>query len=204
MAGASDKAQYHLERFVPGLREFERKGIFTPDEIRAIVKKRSDFEHTLNGRGSKPEDYARYATYEINLDALRRKRCARLGVKMDPSTAHKGQRTVFFILDRGTKKFPGDMSLWMQYIDFCKGEGAHKKLSKVFTRLLRLKPTSWGTWVLAAKYYAETQGDMHTARSYLQRGLRFCPREGNLWKEYARFETLYLAKLAARKKLAGS
>ena len=200
MAGASDKARFYLEQYVPELQEYERKEIFSREEITSITSKRSDFEHTLNARGSKPSDYARYATYEMNLDSLRKKRCKRLGVK---STAFSGQRTIFFILDRATKKFPGDMGLWMQYVNFCQREKANKKLAKVFTSVLRLKPRDYGLWVLAAKYYAETQGDMNTARSYMQRGLRFCNDEKKLWLEYMRLEMVYLAKLTARRKILG-
>jgi U3 small nucleolar RNA-associated protein 6 len=197
---ASDKARFYLEQQVPELQEYERKQIFTRDEITAIAKKRSDFEHILNARGSKAGDYVRYATYEMNLDTLRKKRCKRLGVK---ATAHSGQRTIFFILDRATKKFPGDLGLWVQYVQFCQKEKASKKLAKVFTSMLRLKPREWGLWVLAAKHYAEEQGDMTTARSYMQRGLRFCKDERRMYLEYAKLEMVYLAKLAARRKILG-
>jgi U3 small nucleolar RNA-associated protein 6 len=197
---ASDKARFYLEQQVPELQEYERKQIFTREEISAIAKKRSDFEHILNARGSKASDYVRYATYEMNLDSLRKKRCKRLGVK---ATAHGGQRTIFFILDRATKKFPGDLGLWVQYVQFCQKEKASKKLAKVFTAMLRLKPREWGLWVLAAKHYAEDQGDMTTARSYMQRGLRFCKDERRMYLEYAKLEMVYLAKLAARRKILG-
>jgi U3 small nucleolar RNA-associated protein 6 len=197
---ASDKARFYLEQQVPELQEYERKQIFTREEIAAIAKKRSDFEHILNARGSKAADYVRYATYEMNLDSLRKKRCKRLGVK---ATAHGGQRTIFFILDRATKKFPGDLGLWVQYVQFCQKEKASKKLAKVFTSMLRLKPREWGLWVLAAKHYAEDQGDMTTARSYMQRGLRFCKDERRMYLEYAKLEMVYLAKLAARRKILG-
>ncbi|EME40250.1 hypothetical protein DOTSEDRAFT_91465 [Dothistroma septosporum NZE10] len=201
MAAASDKARFYLEQYVPELQEYQQKGIFTREEITAITSKRSGFEHTLNARGSTPADYARYATYEMNLDSLRKKRCKRLGIK--GVKTFNGQRTVFFVLDRATKKFPGDMGLWMQYIDFCRKEKASKKLAKVLTSVLRLHPRNSSLWILAAKHYAETQGDMGTARSYFQRGLRFCKDEAKLYLEYARLEMVYLAKLKARKQLLG-
>ncbi|KAF2768515.1 hypothetical protein EJ03DRAFT_243754, partial [Teratosphaeria nubilosa] len=201
MAGASDKARFYLEQYVPELQEYAHKQIFACEEITAITAKRSDFEHTINARGSRPSDYAKYATYEMNLDALRKKRCKRLGIKATKTSS--GQRTVFFILDRATKKFPGDMGLWMQYIQFCQKEKAGKKLSKVLTSVLRLKPREYGLWILAAKWYAEQQGDMSTARSYMQRGLRFCKDKRELWLQYAKLEMVYLAKLAARRKILG-
>ncbi|KFX96786.1 hypothetical protein V490_03140 [Pseudogymnoascus sp. VKM F-3557] len=54
MAGASDKVRFYMEQAVPQLREFEEKKIFTKDEIRSLVKKRSDFEHLLLARGCPP------------------------------------------------------------------------------------------------------------------------------------------------------
>ncbi|PPJ57751.1 hypothetical protein CBER1_00025 [Cercospora berteroae] len=203
MAAASDKARFYLEQYVPELREYEAKEIFTRDQIAAITKKRSDFEHTLNARGSTPADYARYAQHEMNLHSLLKKRCKRLGIQKTATTNFNGQRTVFFILDRAVKKFPGDVGLWMQYVDFCKKEKANKKLAKVLTRMLRLHTRNWKLWVLAAKHYAEVQGDMGTARSYFQRGLRFCKEEKRIWIEYMRLELMYLAKLAARRKILG-
>ncbi|CZT18647.1 related to HAT (Half-A-TPR) repeat-containing protein [Ramularia collo-cygni] len=201
MAATTDRARFYLEQYVPELQEFSRKKIFTPAEITAITAKRSDFEHVLNARGSTPADYARYAVYESNLDSLRKKRCQRLGIK--GSKTFSGQRTVFFVLDRATKKFPGDMGLWMQYIQFCQKEKANKKLARVFTSVLRLHPREYGMWVLAAKHYAEGMGDMSTARGYMQRGLRFCKDERKLYLEYVRLEMVYLAKLAARRKVLG-
>lgn len=44
---------------------------------------------------------------------------------------------------------------------------------------------------------------MMTARSYVQRGLRFCGDERRLYLEYAKLEMVYLAKLAARRKILG-
>jgi U3 small nucleolar RNA-associated protein 6 len=61
MAAASDKARFFLEQSVPELKEYERKKIFSPEEISSIARKRSDFEHKVNARGSPASEYARYA-----------------------------------------------------------------------------------------------------------------------------------------------
>lgn len=66
-----------------------------------------------------------------------------------------------------------------------------------------MHPLKWDIWTWAAKYYFEQQADMPTARSYMQRGLRFCKRERKLWLEYAKLEMLYVAKIAARRKILG-
>lgn len=198
-AAASDKARYYLEKTVPELQEFERKGIFTKAEIMSITKKRNEFEHLVNLQ-PKPSDFVRYAQYEMNLDSLRKKRCKRTGVK---ATGFTGQKKVLFILERATRRFQGDMGLWMQYLEYCKKEGARKKLSDAFTKCLRLHPLKSEVWIWVAKMYYEEQSDMANARNYMQRGLRFCKRERKLWLEYTKLELIYLAKLDARNEILG-
>jgi len=199
MAGASDKARFYLEQSATELNELERKNIFTREEIRSIAKKRSDFEHTINARGSHPSDYMRYIEFEKNIDALRRKRTKRLGIRYK---GH-GQRTIYLLYNRATRKFSGDLSLWMQYIDFARKDKAYKRLNDIFTSVARLHPTKPDIWILAANYFIDTQADITNARSYMQRGLRFCKNSEVLWLEYAKLETIYIGKIAGRRKVLG-
>ena len=200
MAGASDKARFYLEQSVPELQELAAKKIFTAQEVSSIIKKRSEFEHKLNARGSQSSDYARYAEYEMNLESLRKRRVKRLGVK---STNHTGQRRIFFVLDRATRKFQGDIGLWMQYIAYARKQKSNKMVSQILTTMLRLHPTKAALWIFAANYALEERGDMTEARSCMQRGLRFCGREGRLWVEYARLEMGYVVKIVGRRRILG-
>ncbi|CAG8948422.1 unnamed protein product [Penicillium salamii] len=200
MAAATDKARFFLEKSIPELKEYERKGLFTKDEISSIVKKRSDFEHKINARGAQAVDFVRYAEYEMNLDVLRKKRVKRLGIR---SAGFNGQRRIFFVLDRAVRKFHGDLNLWVQYIEYARKQKAHKKLSMIFTDALRLHPTSADLWVYAAKHVLDDHGDMTQARSYMQRGVRFCKNSRSVWTQYAKLELIYIAKLVARQKILG-
>ncbi|CCF46153.1 hypothetical protein CH063_14996, partial [Colletotrichum higginsianum] len=76
----AEKARFYLERSVPQLREWEEKEIFTKDEIRTIVQKRSDFEHRILAPRSKPDDFSAYAKWEHSLETLRAKRCKRMKI----------------------------------------------------------------------------------------------------------------------------
>lgn len=145
-------------------------------------------------------DFVRYVQYEMNLDSLRKKRTKRLGVR---TAGHSGQRRIFFILDRATRKFPSDLNLWIQYIEYVRKQKAHKKLSMIFTDALRLHPTSAELWVYAAKSVLDDHADMLQARSYMQRGLRFCKSAKTLWIQYAKLELIYVAKLVARQRILG-
>jgi U3 small nucleolar RNA-associated protein 6 len=136
----------------------------------------------------------------MNLEALRRKRVKRMGIK---SSKHTGQRRIFFVLDRATRRFPGDLALWMQYIEYARKESATKKLEEILTSALRMHPSKPEFWIYAAQISWKSEGDMYAARGYMQRGLRFCKSSSTLWLEYARLEMLYIAKIAARRKILG-
>jgi U3 small nucleolar RNA-associated protein 6 len=66
------------------LKDFGEKGIFSAKEIKHIVKKRTTFETALVRRIPNKNDYLRYAAYEMGLEALRRKRVARLSGSLPP------------------------------------------------------------------------------------------------------------------------
>lgn len=91
----------------------------------------------------------------------------------------------------------------MQYISYARKQKSNKKVSEILTRMLRLHPTKSELWIYAANYALEERGDMMEARSYMQRGLRFCKSSGELWVEYARLEMIYIAKIAGRRRILG-
>jgi U3 small nucleolar RNA-associated protein 6 len=91
----------------------------------------------------------------------------------------------------------------MQYIEFARKDKAYKRLNDIFTSVARLHPTKPEIWVHAANYFMDTQADITNARSYMQRGLRFCKKSEYLWLEYAKLETIYVGKIAGRRKILG-
>lgn len=216
---AADKARYYLEQSIPELHDYEKKKIFTKvrprttpplpsraaadspqEEITAITRKRSDFEHRVNASGCHAIDFTRYAQYEMNLEALYRKRIKRLGIR---SRLHYGARRIFFILDRATRKFSGDVPLWLQYIEFAKREKANGVLAKTFASVLKLHPTKPELWIYAASHAVEANLDIAEGRSYMQRGLRFCKKSKDLWREYAKLEMVFVAKVFLRRRVLG-
>jgi U3 small nucleolar RNA-associated protein 6 len=136
----------------------------------------------------------------MNLEALRKKRSKRFGIKATPQ--HAGRR-VLFILDRATRKCPGNLGLWVQYIEYCRRQKMYRRLTDVFSDALRLHPANADLWIYAAKYALEEHADMTQARSYFQRGLRFCKSQRNMWIQYGRLECIYIAKLFARRQILG-
>ncbi|KAH6668123.1 U3 small nucleolar RNA-associated protein 6-domain-containing protein [Plectosphaerella plurivora] len=197
MAGVAEKARFYLERSVPQLREWERKEIFTKDEIRSIVQKRSDFEHRCLAPGVKAEDFTTYAQWEISLDALRKKRCERLKIR-HVSSQHATQARVMAIYDRAVFKRPDSKALWLEFLAYTAKVKATKRWRKTMTAVLRLMPRDADLWVLAGRRSA-MNGDMGAARGFFMRGCRFCTADEGLWVEYARCELEWLAKVERKK-----
>ncbi|KAI0912548.1 U3 small nucleolar RNA-associated protein 6-domain-containing protein [Ustulina deusta] len=196
MAAVADKARFYLEQAVPQLREFEAKGIFNPDEIRSLVRKRTDYEHIVLSPGNKAQDWLNYVAWERSLEALRAKRCRRLEIRA--SSSYVGEGRVFGILERSVNRHPGSLELWKDYLSYATKMRATKRYRKVMTRALRMHPAKPELWVLAGQRSASS-GDMHAARGFFMRGSRFCTREPTVWLAYAKCEMEWLEKMEARK-----
>lgn len=199
----SDKARYVLERCVPELKDLERKGLFTKRELTMIMRRRTDFEHRIAGRGSKPADYLQYTQYERNILRLKKKRAER---KRDYDTTPSvsdwsGATHIMYIFERATNKFPQSMELWSQYLKFARRQNDLRSVYEVYSRLLSLQPRNVDVWLSGAKWEFEANKNVTGARTLFKRCLRFNKEEPRVWEEFIKFELNYLSKLLIRRKL---
>lgn len=134
-------------------------------EITSIVKKREKFEYALKRRISKKADFLRYIEYEMNLEALRKKRRARMVSDTKHTISdYAGPRRINFIYKRCLKKFHGDMSIWLQYINYVKTTGASRTLGKIFAEAIQLHPMNEKVWIMAAAWEWEENANIVAAR----------------------------------------
>jgi len=166
------------------------------EEIKSLVTKRSDFEHTVLAPRCKPTDFLTYVDWERSLDRLRAKRCRRLKVRS--STSHASEARTFGIFERAVLKHPGCIPIWIAYLEFAAQAKATKRWRRIMTRALRLHPTNSGLWIIAGQRSAQN-GDMERARAHFLRGCRFCTGEATLWLEYARCEMDWLSRIETKK-----
>jgi U3 small nucleolar RNA-associated protein 6 len=200
----SDKARYALERSIPELEDLEKKGLFNRKEINMIVRRRTDFEHRIAGRGSKPRDYLAYVKFEKNVDRLRKKRVERLKEVIDrtPSVSTWAiSSRILFIFQRGTNKYPSSMELWAGYLKYARKQESVKVVYDVYSKLLSLQPRNIDVWLSGAKWEFEYNKNVKGARALFKRCLRFNIEEERVWIEFIKFELNYLSKLLARRKL---
>lgn len=204
----SSRTRFLLEQSVAELDDLQNKGLFDRKEITMIMRRRTDFEHRIQGRGGTPRDFMKYSEFEINLEKLRLKRFHRLNlvgmVDAKPSISDwAGFKRIVFIFDRAVKKFPADLDIWTKYIQFAKDKDAIKIVYRVYAKLLQMQPRNVDAWISAAKYEFETNSNAKGARDLFQRALRLNPENEKLWLTYAQFELTYVSKLLARRKVMG-
>jgi U3 small nucleolar RNA-associated protein 6 len=200
----SDKARYAIEKSIPELEDLEKKGLFTKKELNMIVRRRTDFEHRVAGRGSQPRDFLAYVKFEKNVDRLRRKRVDRMKDVIDRmpsvSTWSIPQR-ILFVFQRGTNKFPSSMELWAGYLKYARKQESVKVVYDIYSRLLSLQPRNVDVWLSGAKWEFEYNKNVKGARALFKRCLRFNIDEERVWFEFIKFELNYLSKLLTRRKL---
>ncbi|KAG8711116.1 U3 snoRNP protein [Ceratobasidium sp. 395] len=200
-----ERVHFYQEQMLPELKEFEEKGIFSQSETRAILKQRTAFESALIRRVALKSDYIKYVQYEITLEALRKKRVARLNATETKTSLSDYSiiRRQFYVLERAVRKFKNDVSLWIHYIELAKSNRARALVGKLCSRALSLHPNSTPLYIIAASHELDTTLSPAGARALLQRGLRINPESVALWTEYVRMELGYCEGLRRRWKTLG-
>ncbi|KAH9961491.1 U3 small nucleolar RNA-associated protein 6-domain-containing protein [Russula dissimulans] len=182
------------------LKDLGEKGLFSPREIKQIIKRRTALETTLVRRIPNKNDYLRYAAYEMGLEALRRKRAARLRLPKSPPSIsdYALTRRQYRIFERALQKFKSDVSLWLQYLRVAQRTGARALAGRIAARAVQLHPRTPALYVLAAAHEL-AQGGMAAARVLLQRGLRLNAGSSvELWREYVRLELGFVESVRRR------
>lgn len=204
----SSKTRYYLEQCIPEVEDLVEKGLFTKSEVSSIMKKRTDFEHCLNSRGSSIKDYVKYINYETQVEKLRQKRVKRIlqSSKTNSISDWSIEQRIAFIYQRGCNKFPQDMKFWAMYLRFMKTRGtrtSYKKIHDIYNQLLKLHPTNVDVWISCAKYEYEDHANFKSCRIVFQNALRFNSNVPKLWFEYVKFELNFITKLINRRKVMG-
>ncbi|KAI0036914.1 U3 small nucleolar RNA-associated protein 6-domain-containing protein, partial [Vararia minispora EC-137] len=198
-----ERVHFQQEQMLPELKDLVEKGLFTPAETKRILRRRTQYETTLVRRVARKGDYLRYAAYEMQLEALRRKRAQRLQIK-GPSTLsdYALVRRQFHIFERALKKFKDDVGLWVEYIRAAQREGARALVGRITARALQLHPRVPALYILAAQHELRHLAPT-AARSLLQRGLRLNKSSAHLWAEYVRMELGFVESVRRRWSVLG-
>ncbi|NXY85282.1 UTP6 protein, partial [Alcedo cyanopectus] len=197
----AERIEQRLEDRVPELEQLERVGLFTRQEVRAVLRKASALEYKIQRRALRKEDFIKYIQYEINLLELIRKRRARIGYSFKKDEIeHSILHRVHGLFNRATGKWKDDVQLWLSHVAFCKQWNSKHQLSKVFSTMLAIHPNKPALWIMAAKWEMETQLSSESARRLFLRALRFHPHCPKLYQEYFRMELMHAEKQRKERK----
>lgn len=194
-----ERVEFEQEQMVEELKEFEKKGIFSKEEVKEIMRKRRGFEMKLVRRVANKNDFLKYAGYEMELERLRKKRMERLKIA---KSGHDHAKRQIHIFERAVGKFKGDVGLWMEYFELAKREGARRLASRVIARAVQLHPQVGGLYILGARHELEHLC-WNGARTLLQRGIRMNRQDKELWIEYLKMEERFEWMIKERWKRLG-
>ena len=197
----SESVRYFLESRVPELEDLFKKGLFSKDEVKEIVAKRTKFEHKIKRRGAILEDFLAYIQYETELERTRKQRYEMLNIRAKHSVSdHSLVKYILSLYRRAVTKFRGNMDLWDQYINFARDSKSDKSMPKILASALQIHPESVNIWIKAANWEFKHLNNPASARALFLRGIRMNKESKTLWFEYFRME-LEVANTLSEKKL---
>ncbi|CAK8692663.1 unnamed protein product [Clavelina lepadiformis] len=201
----SEYVHRHTEEMLPELEQLQRVGLFSSQEIKAIIKKRTAHEYKLVRRMKDKKDFVSYVQYEINLLALIHKRRGRENYffKKDEIEYAIVSR-IHGLFKKMIFRWPHDLKLWMSHAKFCIKWKKKIQLSKLCTNLLQIHGNKPHMWVLAAKWEMECGDSMDKARALFMQAVKLHPDNKKVWWEFFRAELLFAEKLRRRLKLLTS
>jgi U3 small nucleolar RNA-associated protein 6 len=132
----SDGIHRHLAEYARSLLAFETQGILPRPQLRAVLARLRTHEAAVRQRPTPVQAFFKYIEYLTALEKLREKRHARLGLRHRPATDRAIVQFTHAVFRRALRKFPSDVDMWTQYIDWAEGQAkaAGKTLSRIFAR----------------------------------------------------------------------
>ena len=223
----ADSVQRYLESTVPELKDLQKRRIFTADEIKSIIKRRTEFEYSMRRRGidrhEKRQIVRQYVDYESSLEQLRKLRKRKLDKlykeemneeyeklaallnsnRKNRISEYSIVRRIHYIYDRALSSWlAGDEQMWLEYIKYARSNNVGSKLSEIFGRALQQVPRSEQLWSMAAGWEWEQNRSVVAARNMYLRALRLLAEESKLiWFEYFRMELAFVVTLVQRRLL---
>lgn len=192
----SESVRFFLESRIPELEDLFKKGLFSKEEIKEIVSKRTKFEHKIKRRGAIFDDFLAYIHYETELEQVRKQRYEMLNVRSKHSVSdHSLVKYILSLYRRAVTKFRGNMPLWDQYITFALESKSDKAMPKILASALQLHPESVEIWIKSANWELNHLNNPASARALFMRGIRMNKESKHLWFEYFRMELEVASKL---------
>lgn len=186
-----DGVQRTLEWMADELESYKNRRIFTHKQIQKIIENRRRFENKLQRANKKISDFIQYADSEKNLEKLRNKKIAELGIGFEESDMIL-QSNIIRIYEKAIHYF-NEPILMKDFSEYCIKKKAFTEMKETFSRKCLKHSIDTDLWVFCAQKLWEID-DVDGARSIFMKGTGV-NNDIRLNVEFFRFECLYAAKL---------
>jgi U3 small nucleolar RNA-associated protein 6 len=146
----ADKVDNILEKMAPELKYYEKAQIFSPEEVKRILKERREHEYQIHAPSSELSEFLSAIVYEKKLEKLFLTRKMTTGkVKKSHMLDFSIRRRVMHVYDRLLRKFKGDVYLWKDYLHYLLTSNSLNKFDSVITNCLHLFPNVLEFWLIS-------------------------------------------------------
>eukprot|EP01064_Diplonema_japonicum_P033288 TRINITY_DN6519_c0_g3_i1.p1 TRINITY_DN6519_c0_g3~~TRINITY_DN6519_c0_g3_i1.p1 ORF type:complete len:599 (+),score=141.49 TRINITY_DN6519_c0_g3_i1:57-1853(+) len=200
---AADAVHKIMEEAVPALEYYYARNVFSRDELKEIVKKRTATEYMLHGPGCCYNEVLKALNYERTLEQLRNRRSPKTPLR-NRHDEHITDR-IMNLYDRFADTLEGEERIRIAYhkldfLDSSKVKDHDKKAGQVLGKLVNEFPSRQDVWIYAARYEMEKHHSIDNSRGLLQRSLRLVPEGIKVWRAYFMIELTYLGELLEKLK----
>ncbi|XP_014486143.1 PREDICTED: U3 small nucleolar RNA-associated protein 6 homolog [Dinoponera quadriceps] len=176
------------EDMIPELEQMERIKLFNKDEIQTVIKKYKEFEYKIQRYAKCRRDFEEYIHFKKDLLALIKQRRLKYGIMkkksdIDFAVANK----INNLYKTAINKF-NDITLWLDYITFCKELHFYSNISHTLNRMLQMHGDKPRCWHIAACWELKENNDKEKARNLLLNGLHLHSKSQLLYIEAFRLE----------------
>jgi len=180
----ADLVQRKIEAMLPDLEHWVKQELFTPQEVRAIVKKRRELEYKMTRKIPLRSDFKRAIDYESKLLKLTLSRQSTLNEEFEKSKHDfHVQSRIQDIFRVALRKFD-DIDLWDAYLSFLIKVKSYKIANAEFVRSLELHANIPQLWIKAAIFSFDQMNDTQAAQVFFQRALRVHPKNTEIWLSF--------------------
>ncbi|XP_073998199.1 U3 small nucleolar RNA-associated protein 6 homolog isoform X2 [Rhodnius prolixus] len=189
----AEYVEQNIEAMIPELELMEKMQLFDKNEIRAITKKRKEFEYKMQRVTKCKEDIMRYIQYEMDLMKLIRQKRVEKGLNNKKNNVDYAiANHINKLFNQAIRRFPSDVRIWLSYIKFCKQVRFYTCASRILDQMLELHGSAKPElYKLAAQWEFEECQCVEKARKFLLNGLHIHKDSKLLYKEAFKLELNY-------------
>ncbi|VEN40546.1 unnamed protein product [Callosobruchus maculatus] len=183
----SELVESHLESMTDELAELKRIKLFSPEEVKLIVKTRKEHEYRINGVTKHKEDYIAYIMYEKAVLKDIRIRRNKLGIAdKKGAIEYKIIKRIHKLYENAIQRYSDDFPLSLSYFKFCKDANFQQTASLIIQNMTKKFIHIPEAWLVAASWYLKS--DLNQALNMIYKGITHHKDNQDLYCEAVKLE----------------